>query len=805
MSRYYDKDISMHSYDNGIGVKVKKDNWDQLYKLFSRIPDLEPLTVKEDIDAIIHCQNGAAVAFLTKLYQCLTKRTIQTTVVPLAVSALNAPSTKSKDTIDLIPPYAKPTGTALIREKMRAPEIAEVNDQQEMSKKVRNIQAQHEETLQLERLIDPDRYTSRSKTQILRGTTKPLQNEENLVLTTQNVVKEVQIKSLNEKMFAQLRATREAKESEYYLNGGSSPTGHGTGFRNLSLHDGRSGATGNAHVGDAGQRRRAIDLLNEHIGRKASSLIGLDPRKEKFEAFLDLVHSNSIIGENELASVLRDISGEAGIIASAILDFPKDFWKISGLLFPLLIDQESESAIYQAAQHVFLSLGHQCVQHDPSASSLLLTDFLLPRIALNLGLYATKRHDLLEIVYAFAGPTVLAHIQVIKRLREAIPDIPLFIHTLSILLYMETELDDTLVDLYHYYCCIGLENSCEKLRAACLSMLVPFLSYDVSLVIDLLPRLTQLCSRYTWWEVKAQLLIVASAVLYYLNHQQQQQQQPNEEVETNRIEAERDYTEQIELALTIVEKEFHPTANLNIRRVGLSYLSKNLAYYQEIVPLYVDVLMSLPSSLRHIVIGPPPIGSDRETQEDLGKEIQTCNVLPVQGTSGARYRLIPLVDEWDSVAIAKQIFYECKTQKEKADFDPLLVLHACFQQLAAKAPLEVQALYEQMRSYIVLGLVNTSTVDLTLGIFHHVLDVTGDAAFLFQNEQLVDTLQRLVTRNVEDTRQLAVVHFLHDVLASNKRMHSLAVKNLLQSLRRASDSNVFAASLFATITLEEIA
>lgn len=81
LSRYYDKDISMHSYDNGIGMKVKKDNWDQLAKIFGRFVDLEPLTNKADIDAIIHCQNGAAVAFLTKLYQCLTKRTIQPTAV----------------------------------------------------------------------------------------------------------------------------------------------------------------------------------------------------------------------------------------------------------------------------------------------------------------------------------------------------------------------------------------------------------------------------------------------------------------------------------------------------------------------------------------------------------------------------------------------------------------------------------------------------------------------------------------------------------------------------------------------------
>ena len=36
-SRYYAKEISMHSYDNGTASKAKKDNWNQLIKVFSRI------------------------------------------------------------------------------------------------------------------------------------------------------------------------------------------------------------------------------------------------------------------------------------------------------------------------------------------------------------------------------------------------------------------------------------------------------------------------------------------------------------------------------------------------------------------------------------------------------------------------------------------------------------------------------------------------------------------------------------------------------------------------------------------------
>ncbi|KAF1319574.1 Spermatogenesis-associated protein 4, partial [Globisporangium splendens] len=667
MSRYYDKDISMHSYDNGIGIKAKKDNWDQLAKLFGRFSDLEPLTSKADIDAIIHCRNGAAVGFLTKLYQCLTKRTIQPTSIPpqqfatASCAGVAAHAAKAFDVVENTPPYAKTTGSTFIREKMRDSDIAEMNDEIEINCKVRTIHSQHEETLQLERLMTetPDRYPS------LRSASKATSNFDD---PARGKGSADQI--MNEKSLEKLRVAREVKENGAL--GGATYGGHsGTAGASFDSHGGRGGfsMSGGGSVPDLIQKRKPMDLLNEAVARKLSSvglLSKLEQRsKDKFETFVDALFDGQQFSDQESLDILTGVVDEEGLLALAFLEHPKEFWKFMGLLYPLLTENEDEHPLFLSTLEVLQQIGHQCVQRDSAVAALLMSESILPKIIPDLRGHATKRAPLLQVVYSFVPDSALARIQTIKRLREGLPDdIPVFIHALSILLYMENDLDDTLVDLYYYYYCIGLETPCEKLRAACLSMLIPLISYDLSLAVDLLPRLTQFSSRYAWWEVKVQLLIVSSAFLHSASKPSAQ-------------DGDRDLTDQIELALAIIEREFHPSTNVNMRRIGLTYLAKNLRNYQELVPLYVDVLFSLPPVMLHAMLrqSAPSQYSGTYEEETGSREPfdEVKNELPIRGTSGARYKLTSLPEHWDSIAIAKQIFYERKSQ-DHADFEVIYVL-----------------------------------------------------------------------------------------------------------------------------------
>lgn len=819
LSRYYDKDVSMHSYDNGIGVRVKKDNWDQLLKLFARLPDLEPLLVRADIDAIIHCQNGAAVTFLSKLYQCLTKRTIQPTTVPQPSAALPtdsiAAASKARDgtmPLEDIPPYAKPTGSALIREKMsRDPAIAAIDDETEINRKVRSIHSQHEETLQIDRLLTDasERYPSlrsASKASVLRGATKPVRNDQSPVLAPNQVVKEVQIKPMNEKSLEKLRVTREAKENESLGAGGLGSGLVGSGglaFEGRGRGLAGAGAAGGTMSGELVQKRRPMDLLNEGVTKKMASM-GLPPLeqrgKDKFEVFVDSVHEGRKLSDRACADVLLDMADDSSqTLALACLQFPQEFWKIAGLLFPLLLTHDDESTTFQATIELFVQLGRQSVQRDGAGAMLLAIESLLPKITANLRSYGSKRAHLLRVLYAFVPDTELAHLQTIKRLREAMPnDIALFTHAVSILIYMETALDNTLADLYHYYCCIGLETSCEKLRAACLSMLVPLARYDLSLVVDLLPRLTQFSSRSAWWEVKAQLLIVASAFLTLAASQQ---------------DTECDLTDQIELALTIIEREFHPTASLNVRRVGLSYLAKTLSNYQELVPLYVDVLFSIPPAVRQIMLVPISSSSTHEDSAMDAHEAKQDGVaadeLPIRGTSGARYVLMLLPGQWESTAIAKQIFYEWKTQESSENTREILdVLLRCFDQLLNGGDSDsIWMLFIQMRDLLSLGLLNAGSCGVSVQLIECALAAVRSSssalpanldAELFQHDSFLDAVQKLVSKNVDDIRQQAVVKFLLEA-SRRDRSTALSVQRCVQTLRSACDPPTFSASLFAKV------
>ena len=57
----------MHSFDNGIALRIKKDNWAQLLKFF-RKAGIQDVISQAEVNRVIHCEDGAVVKFVNRMY-----------------------------------------------------------------------------------------------------------------------------------------------------------------------------------------------------------------------------------------------------------------------------------------------------------------------------------------------------------------------------------------------------------------------------------------------------------------------------------------------------------------------------------------------------------------------------------------------------------------------------------------------------------------------------------------------------------------------------------------------------------------
>ena len=136
-SRYYDKEVQMHSYDNGIALRIKKDNWGQLTKFMKR-NGLAELASEHEISSIIHAEDGAVVSFLNRIYEVLTHRKVQ--------------EVTKRPTPDPVRPYAKQTGSAVLRNTMTKASH-ETDDDLTLRRHAHGTFATHEKSLQVRPLF----------------------------------------------------------------------------------------------------------------------------------------------------------------------------------------------------------------------------------------------------------------------------------------------------------------------------------------------------------------------------------------------------------------------------------------------------------------------------------------------------------------------------------------------------------------------------------------------------------------------------------------------------------------------------
>lgn len=680
------------------------------------------------IDKIVHAENGAAVEFLNKLYEFLTKRKVQQPANP-------PPS-------DDIPAFARPTASQVMHETMKQSEMQENQDIDTAERALKDSMSSHLEQIQQDRSADPERFTAISKTpsKILRGPTRTVGIEEASMAQIQ--VKEVKVNQVNSINVGQLRAQKE---------------GHASASRGL----GQSGSRTTGYGGSGSVTPILDDCVRTVLGaHPIMAAIEAEAEKSLVAGFLSNVTSRGqeVCPEPLAAEVFQQASSQSGELAAICLDDPKQFWVLTTSIYSsILMDCEETSPTFASATQAMVDLGKRMVSQDAAKTTEMFCDFYLKPLSTIMLNNTGKHHACLRILYAFCAQDATSHIDMIKKLQEEVQELPIFVNAMTILIFMERNMNDALLDLYLYYCLIGTSpNQSPSLRAASIAMLSVVVTHNVSMVVEMLPQLTSLTEDDSW-EVHAQLLVVCSTMLRQLS-------------------PESDYTAEV---LKIVNAVLTPAASVNIRKVGLSYLAKNVETHRALLPLYLQVLLSLPrnTNAKKFVVSTDPADSEE---------------LAVAGApAGGKYRLapLPLSPGWAGLSIAQQLVQEVQdSQPEHMEVEQMQALLACLTTSPAKETVfstDMAAwaeVFNHARDYVFVALCDAECCDLALCILREFVLRSELQEKVLQEGTLLGSLRLLypIEPGADQGCQERVAAFLEEMYDAGGP-YSTAIEQLLEN------------------------
>jgi len=490
-SRYYEKDLSMHSFDNGTSVKKRKDNWKLLENFFTKKHIDFDNTL---ISPCIHCQEGASIKLVSRVYEILTKKTL--------------PTNTYDQNDNSAPPFSRPTANTLVASRLRDADMVK-NDRKSQERAAMQVVENHNESLRQERTNEPQRFMpSNTQKQMHRVATRRVTKEAGS--NPQVQFKPVQVRQMDDSSSADIRAIHSSGRqgmghsltSGSQLNSGSLPGANNTGGG-----------------GGRGVVKPSMDLLNSIVSNKLDGhdlAKRFDPRKNAMVCFVE----DLATFPNDMAtSIFQDAEKKVGgLIADNCLASPKEFWSFFDLCWTAVTKLRPDSSAFGAVVSLLEKVGRSMVEKDQYVPFALLCDFGLPKIV-KLLKSGSNNPKIVKILYAFSVEDVEEHVSVIRKLRDTLDDFNTFVVCLSTLVRLETTFSNKLLDLYLYYILAGLHSRSPTIRAACVSMLVPIAKAEGQghkQVIALYDRIEKLSKEDPSWRVKSAVLSVACALLSVL-------------------------------------------------------------------------------------------------------------------------------------------------------------------------------------------------------------------------------------------------------------------------------------------------
>jgi hypothetical protein len=546
VSRYYKRDISMHSYDNGDAAKKKRDNWSQLLKVFRRL-GLSDLITEEEANLCASLESGTAVKFLCNLYEAFTGKKLQT-------------ATK-KPTQGKVPGYTRDIAANKVRKAVVVNDLDEHSDVEEINRVGSLVVSEHERDLQSLRNQEPERFNPNTASQIAtraeEGAPKPYFDERESGVP-QVKVKEISVKQLDRnvthlraskamqgtgptsvssptqgmsdsKMMGFPSTTNDSNMGDNGLTGNSSIISNGG---NAMPGSGQPGGMGTSASMNQQHPENVLSLLGTCISRVYDPknipdwLNGLDP----YQAFLMALNSPWRADESHdvmVSNTLREICLSVKPLAEACGSSMQQYWKVSDLICAGIVNCPASSKSYSVSIDIFCGLGRHLISFESEMPLNMFVDFSLSKLNDTLAKDCSKRLGILSILDAFTSNTAVSRVTSIKRLQSVVPDMACFINCLMILAQAQSESktdhedngskmnrnDEMLLDLYAYYANIGLSDGSPRVRSSAIALLSLLVPKAVHLLLPLLDSLTTLARTEKWWELQAQLLILCGNLL----------------------------------------------------------------------------------------------------------------------------------------------------------------------------------------------------------------------------------------------------------------------------------------------------
>ncbi|KAJ8604368.1 hypothetical protein CTAYLR_002565 [Chrysophaeum taylorii] len=514
----------MHSYDNGIALRIKKDNWSQLLKFFKKV-GLEDLISQQEVNAIIYCEDGAVVGFVNRMYETLTQRTVQ--------------KVARRPLLDKAPPFARDTGSAVMRNSMRSAILAETSD--ELSRQMELEARVHERSLQEEKSHDRFRGST-TTTRNARGPSRTVGARAPPV--AQVTVKEIEVRQVDRSL-AQLRSPPVVLDYA---------------------------AADDVPLREEEKARDVDDVLRECVLDGGCEAPSDASSADVARAFAASIGESDGVPEATAVAVYGRLADRAATLAVASLAMPEHYSRVSEVYAAALL---LKTDVFDAAVAAsWAALGREMRRRDPRASTSLFVEKSLPPLLPLLRL-DTKRRAVLGVLCDFVDQDSERRVELVEDLKRLVlPETNVFLSCVATLVRLDFKAGRPHVDFHLYYISQALaQHDSPRLRAAAVAALTAAATTRPRVLAPYVPTIALLARQDKAWETQAQIVLLAAAAL----------------------SPDTPYLPEIRATfLTALTECFRANAPSPVRLVGLKVLAPILqAQDPALQKAYVDVLSSL--------------------------------------------------------------------------------------------------------------------------------------------------------------------------------------------------------------------